>query len=95
MSDDFDINKLDVWYLNSHPVPKKSQSQVNNRVFALYVCKECDHTWEISTSGSIIRYKHLPKYGKQPKTCNHCKSGNNKTYKERQENKNDKKTNKK
>jgi len=83
MSDNYDVSELDLWYLNTSPIPKKERSQVNNRVFALYLCDKCEHIWEISTTGSILRYKHLPKYGKIKKTCRFCINGHNKTYKEK------------
>ena len=77
---DYDIEELDLWYLDTQPIPKRGQ--VNNKVYALYLCELCDHIWEISTTGSIIRYNHLPKWGKEKKICKLCKKGHNKPYKE-------------
>ena len=41
----------------------------------LRYCLKCEHVWEISTSGSILYYKHLPTYGLPRKKCKSCKKG--------------------
>ena len=79
---DYNIEDFDLWYLDQQSIPKK-KGQANNKVYALYLCESCNYIWEISTSGSIIRYKHIPRYGKEKKTCLFCKKGHNKPYKER------------
>ena len=79
---DYNTDDLDLWYLDTQQLPKK-KGQANNKVYALYLCELCNHIWEISTAGTIIRYRHLPKYGKEKKECRICIIGHNKPYKER------------
>jgi len=79
---DYNIEDLDLWYLDQQTGTPKKKSQINNKVYALYLCELCNHIWEISTTGSIIRYNHLPKWGKEKKICKLCKKGHNKPYKE-------------
>lgn len=76
----FDMNDIDPWYLGTTPTIKKSHA--NLRTYALYFCESCESVWEISCTGTILRYKHLPTYGLKRTNCRHCKNGNNKTYKQ-------------
>jgi len=79
MEELYDINDIDVWYLSAQPRTKKGQA--NLKTYALYYCENCESVWEISCTGTILRYKHLPTYGKERVTCRHCKNGNNNNYK--------------
>ena len=78
MEELYDVNDMDTWYLGTQPSVKKGQA--NLKTYALYYCENCESVWEISCTGTILRYKHLPTYGKTRITCRHCKNGNNKTY---------------
>ena len=60
-----------------------NKTQVNPKTYALYFCKPCNHVWEISCTGTIIRYKHLPTYGLKRIECPYCLKGHNKTYKDK------------
>lgn len=81
MKELFDLNDLDSWYLEKKLY--KNKTQVNPKTYALYFCEPCKHVWEISCTGTIIRYKHLPTYGLKRIACPYCKNGHNKTYKEK------------
>ena len=39
----------------------------------LKYCESCEHVWEISVEGGIIKYMHLPKYKLYKKICRMCK----------------------
>ena len=80
MKELYDIDNMDTWYLSTQPKAKKGQA--NLKTYALYFCENCVSVWEISCTGTILRYKHLPTYGLKRITCRHCKNGNNRTYKQ-------------
>lgn len=78
MEELFDIDDIDTWYLSAQPKAKKGQA--NLKTYALYYCENCESVWEISCTGTVLRYKHLPTYGKTRAICRPCRKGHNKTY---------------
>jgi hypothetical protein len=78
MEELFDMNNIDSWYLSTQPKSKKRQA--NLKTYALYFCENCVSVWQISCTGTILRYKHLPTYKLKRTKCRYCKNGNNKTY---------------
>lgn len=81
MSEYYDTEELDLWYLGGQGTgdyKKKNRPPVN--AYTLYYCKDCSHVWEVSWTGSIIRYKHMPTLNLKRVTCKPCKQGHNYTY---------------
>ena len=71
------------WILNKkrqvNPKPKKQG--INTYVKpTLKYCLNCKKVWEISTTGSILFYKHMPTYGLPRKTCKSCNNLSTDTY---------------
>ena len=52
---------------------KKKISKHNREYKKLKLCKLCGNTWEMTVTGSIARYSHLPTYGLLRSTCVICK----------------------
>ena len=72
-----------IYDYSSAPLYKKS-AQVNQKTYALYFCDSCKHVWEISCTGTIIRYKHMPSWGLKRIDCTYCVKGHNKPYKKKE-----------
>ena len=62
---------------------KNNKNKFTKEARRLKYCERCSHTWEISTSGSILFYAHLPTYGCTRKKCAKCKGGSIETYKQK------------
>ena len=52
---------------------KHHKNQYTKECRRLKLCTKCNHVWEISVSGSILRYGDLPTIGLPRKDCVHCK----------------------
>ena len=80
----YNTDDLDLWYLGEKPgvIHKKiyDKNKPEFKSYALYYCKDCSHVWEVSWTGSIIRYKHMPSLNLKRITCKACKQGHNYTY---------------
>jgi hypothetical protein len=72
------------WILNKkrevNPKPKKQGINIYTKPTLKY-CLDCKKVWEISTTGSILFYKHMPTYGLTRKTCKSCNNLSTDTYK--------------
>jgi len=66
-------------------IPKKSfmRNLHSREARRLKYCKECNKIWEISTTGSILFYEHMPTYGMTRKKCKNCKGIDIRAYKQR------------
>ena len=64
------------WILNkkSGNALVKKQSKNTYTKPTLRYCIDCKKVWEISTTGSILFYAHLPTYGLPRKGCKSCKN---------------------
>tara|TARA_R110002110_G_scaffold120534_2_gene295785 strand:+ start:460 stop:726 length:267 start_codon:yes stop_codon:yes gene_type:complete len=67
------------WILNKKTKKEgKSALKIKRRGINTYAkqtlryCLKCKKVWEISTTGSILFYKHLPTYGLPRKNCKSC-----------------------
>jgi len=71
------------WILNKkrevNPKPKKQGINTYAKPTLKY-CIKCKKVWEISTTGSILFYKHMPTYGLPRKTCKSCNNLSTDTY---------------
>ena len=72
MEELYDIDNMDTWYLSTQPKAKKGQA--NLKTYALYFCENCMSVWEISCTGSIHSYGHLPTYGLPRINCRVCEN---------------------
>lgn len=75
---DWIINKKQ----NNNLRPTKKKKVKNYQKAKLRYCLDCKKVWEISTSGSILFYEHLPTYGLERRICKSCNNLNTKTYKQ-------------
>lgn len=74
------------WWLPDYYVipPKKLPGEVNNYNlgrFSVMVCPKCDMAWEYGIIGKRrvpIYYEDFPKYNLEVKTCQDCKTIENK-----------------
>lgn len=86
MDDLYNVDDLDLWYLgdsaytSAKRVFYRKTRQTQMKVYALYLCEGCNHVWEVSWTGSIVKYKHLPTYGLKKRECKICANGHNRTY---------------
>ena len=62
---------------------KNNKNKFTKEARRLKYCTMCSHTWEISITGSILFYAHLPTYGCKRKKCHKCKGKSIKTYKQK------------
>ena len=67
----------------NHKKSKKKKKRDNYTKIKLRYCLDCKKTWEISTSGSILFYDHLPTYGLQRRICHSCNNLSIKAYKQK------------
>jgi hypothetical protein len=69
------------WIIDKKPLSKYKKQGINSyKKETLKYCLECKKVWQISITGSILFYKHLPTYGLTRQTCKACKKLSIKTY---------------
>ena len=78
------------WIINKKQInalrPKKKKKVINYQKAKLRYCLDCKKVWEISTSGSILFYEHLPTYGLERRNCKSCDNLSIKAYKQQRGN---------
>ena len=65
------------------PKKRNLRNLHSKEVRRLKNCEECNKTWEISTTGSILFYEHLPTYKMTRKKCKNCEGSDIRAYKQR------------
>tara|TARA_R100000995_G_scaffold81597_1_gene54546 strand:- start:268 stop:489 length:222 start_codon:yes stop_codon:yes gene_type:complete len=69
----YNSKENEFWVFQNQVIEKPKR---NNKKYTLRLCKSCNKTWEIDCTKSIVRYKGLPTYGLERKTCKYCKKEN-------------------
>ncbi len=73
---DWIINKKRVSDLS---LKKRRKVRKNYAKPTLRYCINCKKVWEISTTGSILYYEHLPTYGLDRRICKACNNHKGRT----------------